>query len=499
MATNTSKSTGKPRTAQRRRRRGGVSVTAMIALIIIAILMGGVVGFLVSRKTDPTIHALQEANDRIMELENTLTLIGFSEDDDPEAWQYGEDDDGGEDGAADLIGSRPEGDDDVWADNSLISGMLADNGDPVVVAEFDGGQLLSSEFIPEYNDQLTNAVFGGYNTDELGDSLLQSVLSDMVTDKIIAAKAEALGLTQLTAEEQAQIEKEAAESYELQLEDYLSEPEEGAEDDPEARRAAAAQAMETDSGVTLASITAELKQNLWAQKYFDYVVKDVSVSDEEVQTYYNELLEDQKGLFREYPEEFEYAHLVGEAIVFRPEGYRAVRDILIPFESSADAEAASDLMEQLEDGPVEAVQVQLEALFAPLEAKAQEVQEKLNAGQSFDSLMDEYGCSDDLAEEPLRTEGYYVSENSFVNSLEFVQGSLMLDQPGQVSAPLRSMFGIHLVQYVGDVPSGEVPLSEAADAVRAEALAMRQSDYYEAQRDALLEQANVKYYPERLR
>ena len=76
-----------------------------IVLLIIAILMGGVVGFLISRRTDPTIHALQEANDRIMELGNTLTLIGFSEDDDPEAWQYGEDDGGGEDGAADLIGA----------------------------------------------------------------------------------------------------------------------------------------------------------------------------------------------------------------------------------------------------------------------------------------------------------------------------------------------------------------------------------------------------------
>ena len=235
------------------------------------------------------------------------------------------------------------------------------------------------------------------------------------------------------------------------------------------------------------------------QKYFDYVVKDVTVDDEEVRTYYDELLTDQKNVFPQYPEAFEFAHMNGDAVTFRPEGYRAVRDILIRFPDGATAAQASELTNRLEqNGGDEEARTRLEALYAPLEATAQEALEKLNAGQSFESLMKEYGCSDELDTDKLRAQGFYISDNSFVNSTEFVEGSLLLDQPGDISTPLRSLYGVHLVQYIGDVPAGQVPLEEAWDEVRAEALSLKQSEYYDQQRDAMLEQANVKYYPERL-
>lgn len=75
---------------------------------------------------------------------------------------------------------------------------------------------------------------------------------------------------------------------------------------------------------------------------------------------------------------------------------------------------------------------------------------------------------------------------------------MMLEQPGQVSSPLRSAFGVHLVQYIGDVTPGAVPLDEVRDAVAADALKQKQAEYYDQQRQELLAAANVKYYPERL-
>ena len=71
----------------RRRRKSGVPVMLAIVLIILSLLMGGFAGYAVARKTDPHVHELQEARDRVMELENTLTLIGYPVDDpdaDPE-------------------------------------------------------------------------------------------------------------------------------------------------------------------------------------------------------------------------------------------------------------------------------------------------------------------------------------------------------------------------------------------------------------------------------
>ena len=490
-----------------KRRKPGVSVLAMIALIIISLLMGGLVGFSVARKTDPSRIALSEANTRVMQLENMLTMIGFSPDeDDPEEWLYERN---GQSNAIDELSGAfaDDGDEpvsDLWSDASAFDGQLSLEGDPVVVAEFDGGQLMSDEVIDEYNEQLTTQVFAGYSASQISDQLLSAVMSYLVTDKIIAAKADELGLRQLTDDDRAQIEKEAAENYEDLL-DFYSAFVDSDGKTPEEVRAATAEYMASDGGITPESLRAELTDTWWAQKYFDYVVKDVSVTDEEVQAHYQELLEDQKTDFADYPEDFEYAHINEEIIVYRPEGYRAVRDILISFESDSDSDAAADLMEQLDaldpaaDGEaIQNLRSQLDALFAPLEARAQEALEKLQTGTGFTELMDEYGCDELLSEEPLRSAGYYISADSYINSEEYVEGSMMLETPGQISTPLRSTFGVHLVEYLGEVPSGEVPLDQVAEAVRAETLALKQSEYYETQREALLEQANVKYYPERL-
>ena len=477
-----------------RRRKPGVPVMLTIVLLIIALLMGAMAGYVIARRTDTHVHALQAANDRITELENTLTLIGYPLDDevDPQQWLY--DNTVNDTALQDLTGAGWDDDvDELWSDESLLDATLPEDAEPVVVAEFEGGQLLSSEVIPEYNDQLTTQIFAGHDANEVAEETLNRVLEQLAGDKIIAARAKELGMTELSDADLAGIEQQAAASYEEQLSDYITFVGDGSQ-----TREEAAQSLAEESGVTLESVTEALKQSYWTQKFYDHIVADVTVSDEEVQAHYDALLARQKQTFTTYPEEFEYAHQSGELIVYRPEGYRAVRDILFAFEGE-DARTAASLTEQLELGEADdAAREQLEALYAPLEAKAQEAQKKLADGAAFAELMDEYGCDAVLKAEPMRSEGYYVSDHSYVNSVEYVEGSMMLEQPGQVSAPLRSVFGVHLVEYIGDVAPGEVPLEDVADAVRAEALKAKQSEYYSQQRQALLEAAQVKYYPERL-
>ena len=478
-----------------RRRRSGVPVMLVIVLLIMALLMGGLGGFIVARRTDTHVHALQEANDRITELENTLTLIGYplGDDVDPQQWLY--DNNAGANALSELSGDFGAADEDeVWNDDTLLDATLPEDADPVVVAEFEGGQLLSSEVIPEYNDQLTTQIFAGHSADEVAEETLDRVLRELAGDKIIAAKAAELGLTELTEEDLSQISREASANYETQLDDYIAFAGESGES-----REDAAKRFEAESGVTLESITESLKQSRWSQKYFDTIVRDVTVDDSEVQAYYDALVARQREDYTAYPEDFEYAHLTGELIVYRPEGYRAVRDVLIAFDAEGEAEAAR-LTEQLELGDADPdVQSQLDAVYAPLEKKADEAQKKLAGGTPFADLMDEYGCDPALRNEPLRSEGYYINGNSFVNSVEFVEGSMMLEQPGQVSTPLRSLSGVHLAEYVGDVTPGEVPLADVLGEVRAQALKQKQTEFYNQQREALLEAAQVKFYPERLR
>ena len=464
----------------------------VIVLIIISLLMGALGGFIIARKTDTHIHELQAANDRITELENRLTLSGipFEDDGSLEPFDYASNDDA----LRDLSGQGwNDGDEaDLWDDTSLLDATLPENADPVVVAEFEGGQLLSNEVVPVYNDRLTTLIFSGHSADDVAEDTLNSVLEELAGDKIIALRAAELKLTELSDADLAQIRQQASENYEAQLADTMAFSEDN-------DRESAAKVLEEESGVTLESVTESLKQSWWTQKYFDYIVKDVTVSDEEVQAHYDALLSRQEATYGDYPEDFEYDHLTGQLIVFHPDGYRAVRDILIPFDDES-ADAAAGLSEQIELGTAaEDAQKQLDALYAPLEKKAEEVQKKLVDGKSFSELMDEYGCDQALKDEPLRSEGYYINGSSFVNSQEYVEGSMMLEQPGQVSTPLRSLSGVHLVEYIGEVAPGAVALDDVREAVTADALKAKQTEYYEQQRQALLDAAQVKYYPERLR
>ena len=490
--------------SKRRRRRGGVPTALVVLLLVIAIVMGGLMGFVVARRTSPVDDRLQQANERIIELENTLDLIGFPLDENPEEWVYDANNTGNP--ADDLAGApAPADDEDVWTeDESLLTGMLSDGGEPVVVAEYDGGQLLSTEVIPEFNDQLTSQVFGGYSAEEVSDSVLQSVLEEMAAEKIIAQKAAELGLDSITDEEQANIDAEAKKQYQDQIAYYAAfvdrEGLSSAEID-----AAAEKYMRDEAHVTVESIAAGLKAKLPAQKYYDYVVKDITVTDDEIQTHYEERLAEQKDAFTQYPEEFEYAHTEGQTILYNLDGYRAVRDLLLPFASDEDAQKAQTLTDQLEQldplndtERIQAIEAELNPLYAPLEATAGEIAEKLKNGERFEALMEQYGADPAMADESLRSQGYYVSDHTYLFSTEFVQGVMIMERPGQVSAPLRSAAGLHLAEYLSNVTPGEVGLSEVYDAMKAETLKERQDSYYADQVTQLLEDANIRYYPERL-
>ena len=491
---------------KKKQRATGVPTLLVILLLIIALVMGGLAGFAIARRTTPVNDELEKANERIIELENTLNLIGFPMDEDPEDWVF---DDSEETNGADELSGKATGgttDDlsDVWDDDSLLTGTLDENTEPVVVAEFDGGQVLSTEVIPEFNDQLTTQIFAGYSASEVADSVLQTVLTYKAAEKLIALKAQAQGLTEFTEEDEKQIDAQAQQIYDDQLEYYtafVAEPGMSAEE----VRAAAEKYMREEENITLEGIVSEIKAEWPTEKYYREMVKDVTVSEEEVRQFYEEQLAEQREIYSQYPEEFEFAHSDGEVILYRPEGYRAVRNLLIPFENDEDEIKATELMDQIgqldpvaDAARIQELEAELSPLFAPLEATAKEVSDKLQAGESFMSLVDQYGKDEMMDSEPVRSEGYYISENSFLYSTEFIQGSMILDRPGQVSSPLRSPSGLHLVEYLNDVTPGEVPLDEVRESIEAMALEARQQAYYEEQTTAMLEEANVQYYPERL-
>ena len=503
----------RPQSVLKKRRRGSsVPTSLVIVLLILALVMGGLGGFALARSTDPARRELAQLRERNTNMENILTSIGFTVgEDDPDSWVMNDGELSEEDALA-AISSDGEEDDgetvddvaDLFDDDAVLSGTLSEDQDTVVVAEFKGGTVTSDEVIPAYNEEITNMILQGEDAEEIAGSVLQDVVTQAVGQKLMLKEARDMGLDKLTDADTAEIEAAAQAEYDGNLSfarDVVAD-----EGMSEEEIAAAAEAyLKEESGITLNSLIQDAKERWLEEKYRQTVVTDISVTDEEVQAHYSELLEQQKADFDEVPDNFFYSHLYGGVVVYNPEGFRAVRDILIPFDSAEDGELAEDLMDEMAGLDINTqadeyneAKEQLDALYAPLDKIAEEALEKLNGGASFAELMDEYGCSEDLASEPLRSQGYYINSDSVLISSEYVEGSMMLETAGQISTPLRSGQGLHLVQYLGEVAPGEVPLEDVKQAVSAEVLAEKEEEAYIAHMNDLIDKANVKYYTDRL-
>ena len=495
-----------PKKVRRKRRRSyGVPVLAVLFLLMFALIFGVVLGYMVGRNT--MSQQLSEKDARIEELTLELEKAGSEEYNPPEESLTAEN----ETALAELAGEGfGMGESEVSAlvgEDNLFTGESAQTNpaEVVVVAEFNGGTLMSDEVRREYSRQITAYTFAGYNEEEIAPELLGEILNSMVSDKVLQLQAQQLGLYDLTSADLDQIETEAQKQYQEQL--TFARPFVRKEGMSEADITAAAQTYLAETeGVTLESVRAELQDGWWLQKLYQHVVRGVQVSPSDIVALYNEKLSRQREDFEAYPEDFEYAQLNGETLAYNLPGYRAVKLLMIGFGSGDTLDRAYDLTEEIAalDPVADAARIaelenDLNACYAASEAKAQEVLERMAAGASFDSMLDQYGEDEGMRNSSLRKTGYYVSENSVVWAPAIVEETMALQNAGDLSGIIRLDDGVCILQYLGEVMPGAVPQAAIYEEISAETLENAQYDAYNAQVEAWLQAANPTFYPERLR
>lgn len=476
-----------------RRRSRGVPVGLVVALIITALAIGGVVGFaLYMRAPKDNANGTMTVFEGGIPAQETPAPAG-----DEEADMTGEFVDqeeavellSGDDAAAALNDPFEAAGDVVLAD------ALASIEEPVVVAEYAGKKIMSNEIVDAYNEVVSAYLMAGFSVEDYADELLEDVLYEEVSRRIAKQKAEELGLTELTDADEAEIAKQAKAVFEDLIVEHI-----GADAD-EAARAEAVKHLEAEEGLTLESLKELIAGEWWYEKLFDSVTAEVEVTDEALQQAYEELVDAQKADFEEFPDDYEYARLNGELIAYNPEGYRVVQHIFL----ALDAESvlrAEELQAELaglkpEENAERAAEIgaEMDKLYAPLEDKAQAALERIGAGEEFAALMAEIG------EDEMMTagDGYYICKNTVLWSEEFIAAAMALMKPGEVSDAFRGDDGVHIVFYAEDVAPGNVPLAEIRDRLEAETLLLLQQDAYSQQMDLWLEEAGAVYYPERLR
>lgn len=491
------------KTPQQRRRAKQSTPVALIAIITVAALFfGGLAGYAIGVRSNSYRKQYEEAQDRITTLENQMALIGFSADaSDAASWTFDATD--STDEMNDLSGTTAS-DNGFWSNAGGISDALSDTSEPVVVAEFDGGQLMSNEIADAYNDAMSMLMLNFGDADSDSESVLNRVLKEKLTEKVLYKKAEELGLTELSSADIAAIESEAQTEFADHRAFYAASVNTEGMTETEATAAIDAY-LEENVGITLNGIIEQRKSEYWQDKLREYIGAGVTVTDEEIQAQYDSLLASQSAAFAENPEDFEYSSLMGETIVYNPEGYRYVKHILLAFtdaDARNDAQALINTIAALDPetqmAQIEEAQTQLDALYADLDAQAEDLIAQINAGADFDALIAQYGCDDGMNYEPTKSKGYCISANSTQMASAFVEGAMMLEEPGQISVPVHTAEGVHIIRYEGDVPAGAIPIADVRAAIEAQLREEKISDAYDAQAAAWLAEANPVYYPERL-
>ena len=388
----------------------------------------------------------------------------------------------------------------------------------------------------EYYNQLYSAYYGIselYSTDEA--TVTAEIIDTYVNQLVSKQKARELGLYEMTEEEQAEVDANGKEYYDSFIQSVIStympgSTLEGDELTAAAEKYVADNAISTvDGRSTLADFVASAADEKALSKLSDYVIKDVTVTEEEIQADFDAKVESAKAEYEEDPNAYGTAVNGGSTVYYAPAGYRMVKHILIKVsdEDSAvttekqtaltDAQTAltdaqSALDAAAEDADKTALQAAVDeaqkavdeaqkaydeaqaAGMANAKAKADALYTQLTAENAdFEALL-----ADNNGDTAEPANGYAICEGftSFVES--FTNASLALENVGDISEPVESTYGYHIIKYAADVEEGPVALETVKDGISSALLTTKQNDVSTETYAQYVSEATVKTYPERM-
>ena len=374
---------------------------------------------------------------------------------------------------------------------------------PGMLATINGVDVPIDEALAEYTYYEQMYIMYGY-ADEL-EQLKQEVADYYIELEMIYAQFDALGMqadmeaVKATAQERYQ---SAAQSYTTYVTDKTLTDEE---------KLKAAEALLAEDGYDPAYFEKAAYNEARLTAVIEHYSKDVSVTEEDVKAYYDELVASDKALYEGNIAYYEQANSYGERVLYVPEGFRRVKHILVVL-SDEDQSALSTLTTKLkslkasknaENADVEAlnqsiaeVEAEINAIYATIEPRVQEIMGKLAAGEDFIALMEEYGEDPGMKSEPYASEGYLVHADSAQWVTEFRNGAVALEKIGDISQPIRTSYGLHIIRYEGDVQAGAVDYETVRDQLADEVEGKLMDEYIGSLLDQWRAEAEITVYLE---
>ena len=311
---------------------------------------------------------------------------------------------------------------------------------------------------------------------------------------------------------------------------------ESSEEDKTAARADTLSYIEANYGYTEESYIAEVLENTPLNDAYNAIIEelkasrpDLTATEEEILAAYNDTVNEEMEYVGNDAGMYEmYQNYYGYTFHYIPEGYRGVTHILLKVdqelldnwtslsarleESHEETEGTNwtDLSARLEESreetestgesgepaeteqpaeteePVteEMVEAARQAILDSQKETLDAINAKLESGVSFEDLIAEYGTDPGMQDENNLKNGYTIHPDSIIYDANFTKAAAALEKVGDVSDPVISSFGIHILYYLRDVPAGAIEITEEEkeqlrSEIESERISLAFSEYYD--------------------
>lgn len=274
-----------------------------------------------------------------------------------------------------------------------------------------------------------------------------------------------------------------------------------------------------DEGYDMDNIYREYLVSERQRRAIELYVGDIPITQDELDEFYEtQYLAPDRERYKDDIPRYEREILNTDSDSFyTPEGYRLVRQILLDYPdgvieslkneqdaveravkkanekmaaltqmvlttddwSNLDAPKAEydAAMEALKEAKLAYMQARRAATMPLIQDKLDEIDERLSAGIDFVTLITQYSA--DTSERNVTGPGYPLHTLSEGWPEEFISAGMALEKVGDVSEPVLTEKGVHILCYVGDLPAGDHVLTEQEEEL------LEQSALHASQVDAL--------------
>ena len=286
---------------------------------------------------------------------------------------------------------------------------------------------------------------------------------------------------------------------------------ESSEEDKTAARADTLSYIEANYGYTEESYIAEVLENTPLNNAYNAIIDelkasrpDLTATEEEILAAYNDTVNEEMEYIGNDAGMYEmYQNYYGYSFHYIPEGYRGVTHILLKVdqelldnwtdlsarleESHEETESTGESEEPAEtEEPVteEMVEAARQAILDSQKETLDAISAKLESGVSFEDLIAEYGTDPGMQDENNLKNGYTIHPDSIIYDANFTKAAAALEKVGDVSDPVISSFGIHILYYLRDVPAGAIEITEEEkeqlrSEIESERISLAFSEYYD--------------------